>query len=158
MIETKLKMDGPFAVKISFDPADLENALSEAAPIGSHLHDQSIPYKNSDYPRSGGRLKAWFKNRGNWNITGMTMYFGNTKHVAKGKRARMWTRVMLPYAAIQEFGGRVRDAAKRMAYSAYGKLFIRGKRAGYGIQAIEYAKKGLERFANKIKVDIGWSK
>jgi hypothetical protein len=154
----------PFAITVRFNPDMLIEAVADAAPLGAHTHDRGIEFHRAGFPRSGGRLKNWFRNRGNWHMTAPIITLGggtfSKMSFATGqKKLRMWTQTprSLPYAAIQEFGGHVGPAKGRMVWSEGGVTIRAYKRKGYEIKAQEYAKKGLTHFAqNDLQIKVEW--
>ena len=123
----------PFEIIVRFNPDMLIEAVADAAPIGRHTHDRGIKFKRVGFPRTGGRLKNWFRNRANWHLIAPVMYFGGTRHIGGARNLRMWTKTprSIPYAAIQEFGGAVGPVAhKRMIRNQDGVIITAYGRKG----------------------------
>jgi hypothetical protein len=154
----------PFAITVRFNPDVLAEAIADAAPIGAHTHDKGIQFNRAGFPRAGGRLKNWFRNKANWHMTAPIITLGGgtfnkMSFATDQKKLRVWTQTPsnLKYAAIQEFGGKVGPAKGRMVWNDGGVIIRAYKRKGYEIKAQEYAKKGLTHFAqNDLQIRVEW--
>ena len=170
---TRYGWDGPLRLKILLNQREFIKSMAQAAPVGTHPHDQLSNSHYTDkrvkYPRQGMRLKAAMGDRGvgKWNI------FYNKE----GSFIRASIAVMLPYARIIDQGGEIPAVwpVAGLRYTKGGKARYRTRlmhfnagdgdkfsmyRKGYTIKGQDYVSKGFNDYCNKTGsgggMKVGW--